>query len=77
MAEKLLLMMSVLLISGCAFLPTPLAWLNYARIGYDVNQMVVGDSTTSDVILSSSVDMDCKLLNALDGEAICVKGPKG
>jgi hypothetical protein len=66
----------LLLISGCTFLPVPLAYLNYLRTAYDVTQIAEGEATTTDNVLSAVVDMDCKLLNALDGEDICKEEPK-
>jgi len=76
MTRNVLLMMSILLISSCTFLPVPLAWLNYVRTGYDVTQIAQAKATTTDNALSAVVDMDCKLLNALDGEDICIERPK-
>jgi hypothetical protein len=66
-----LLLMLILLISGCAFLPAPLAYLNYARTGYDVTQIITDEPTLADKVLSEATDMDCKFFNALDGEDIC------
>jgi len=51
--QVVLIVLVVLLISGCSFLPAPLAYLNYARTGFDVKQVVTGEPTISDVILSS------------------------
>jgi len=75
-ANALLLVLSMSIISGCAFLPAPLAYLNYARAGYDVTQIVADEPTLTDEILSEAVGMDCKIFNALDGEDICVGRPK-
>jgi len=66
-----LLLMLILFIYGCAFLPAPLAYLNYARTGYDVTQIVTDKPTLADKVLSEATDMDCKFFNALDGEDIC------
>jgi hypothetical protein len=71
MRRNLLLMMSILLISSCTFLPVPLAYLNYARTAYDVKQIIADKPTLTDAILSSGTDMDCRLVNALDGEDVC------
>ena len=58
-------------ISGCAFLPAPLAYLNHIRTGYDVTQIVTDEPTLADKVLSEAIHMDCKLFNTLDGEDIC------
>jgi hypothetical protein len=66
----------MLLVTSCTFLPAPLAYLNYARTGYDVTQIVSDEPTLTDKFLSEAVGMDCKIFNALDGEDICVGRPK-
>lgn len=71
MLRNLLLITSILLISNCTFLPVPLIWLNHARTAYDVKQIIEDKPTTTDVILSSGTDMDCRLVNALNGEDVC------
>ena len=76
MTQMAIVVLVLLLISSCSFLPTPLAYLNYARTGFDVKQVVTGEPTISDVILSSSVGMDCQIFNVLDGKDICVERPK-
>jgi len=76
MTQTVMLVLVLLLISGCTFLPVPLAYLNYLRTAYDVTQIAEGEATTTDNALSAVVDMDCKLLNALDGEDICIERPK-
>jgi hypothetical protein len=76
MTQTAIVVLVLLLISGCSFLPAPLAYLNYARTGYDVTQIAEGEATTTDNALSAVVAMDCKLLNALDGEDICIERPK-
>lgn len=73
MTQGVLVGLILLFISGCAFLPAPLAYLNYARTGYDVTQIAEGEATTTDSVLSAATDMDCRLVNALDGEDICIE----
>jgi maltodextrin utilization protein YvdJ len=68
--DKIVIVVSIF-ISGCAFLPVPLTYLNYARTGYDVTQIVTDKPTLADKVLSEATDMDCKFFNALDGEDIC------
>jgi uncharacterized membrane protein len=68
--NKIVIVVSMF-ISGCAFLPAPLAYLNNARTGYDVTQIVSNEPTLAAKILSEATDMDCNFFNALDGEDIC------
>jgi len=62
----------VLMVSGCG-LPVPLSYLNYGRLVYDANQIVQDDTTTTDVALSLTTGMDCKVLNVLGDEDICTR----
>jgi hypothetical protein len=62
----------VLIVSGCA-LPVPLSYLNYGRMAYDTNQVIQDDATTTDVILSLAMGMECKTMNLLDNNDICTR----
>jgi len=62
----------VLIVSGCT-LPMPLSYLNYGRLAYDTSQIVQDDATTTDVILSMTTGMDCKVLNVLGDKDICIR----
>ena len=73
MRPSALLLVLSLAISGCAFLPAPLAYLNYARTGYDVAQIATDGTTLSDKVLSEATDMDCKFSNGLAGGDICTE----
>ena len=73
MTQMVLVVLVLLLISGCSFLPAPLAYLNYARTGFDVKQVVTGEPTLTDTALSATTGMDCQIFNVLDGEDICVE----
>jgi len=51
----------------------PLSYLNYGRLAYDTNQIVQDDTTTTDVVLSMTTGMDCKVLNVLEDKDICIR----
>jgi hypothetical protein len=76
MTQVTLVVLVVLLISSCAFLPAPLAYLNYARTVFDVKQIITKEPTLTDTALSAIIDMDCQIFNVLDGEDICVERPQ-
>ena len=76
MTQVALVGLILLFISGCAFLPAPLTYFNYARTGYDVTQIAEGEATTADSVLSATTDMDCRIFNVLDGKNICIERPK-
>ena len=71
--QVVLIVLVLLLISGCSFLPAPLAYLNYARTGFDVKQIITDEPTLTDTILSETTDMDCRIFNVLGGKDICVE----
>ena len=71
--QVVLVVLVVLLVSSCSFLPAPLAYVNYARTGFDVKQVVTGEPTLTDTALSATTGMDCQIFNVLDGEDICVE----
>jgi len=71
--QVVLIVLVLLLISGCSFLPAPLAYLNYARTGFDVKQIITDEPTLTDTVLSATTDMDCRIFNVLDGKDICIE----
>ena len=73
MTQMAMVVLVLLLISGCSFLPAPLAYLNYTRTGFDVKQIITDEPTLTDTILSETTDMDCRIFNVLDGEDICIE----
>jgi len=73
MTQVVLVGLILLLISGCSFLPAPLAYLNYARTGFDIKQIITDEPTLTDTALSETTDMDCRIFNVLDGKDICIE----
>jgi hypothetical protein len=71
--KKTALFFLTIAVSGCTFLPVPVAYMNYARTGYDVTQIAVDEPTIADSALSAVVDMDCQFFNVLDGKDVCVE----
>jgi len=76
MTQVVLVVLVLLLVSSCSFLPAPLAYLNYARTGFDVKQIITDEPTLADTVLSETTDMDCRIFNVLDGKNICIERPK-
>jgi hypothetical protein len=70
--QVVLIVLVVLLISSCSFLPAPLAYLNYARTGFDIKQIITDEPTLTDTVLSATTDMDCQIFNVLDSKDICI-----
>jgi hypothetical protein len=70
--QVVLVVLVVLIVSSCSFLPAPLAYLNYARTGFDIKQIITDEPTLTDTVLSATTDMDCQIFNVLDGKDICI-----
>ena len=70
--RKLKVVFVALIVSGCA-LPVPLSYVNYGRMAYDANQIIQDDVTTTDVVLGLAMNMECKTMNLLGNEDICVR----
>jgi hypothetical protein len=71
--KKIALFFLTIAVSGCTFLPVPLAYMNYVRTGYDVTRIAEGEPTIADSALSAVVDMDCQFFNVLGGDDVCVE----
>jgi len=74
--QVVLIVLVVLLISSCSFLPAPLAYLNYARTGFDLKQIITDKPTLTDTALSETTGMDCRIFNVLDDKDICIERPQ-
>ena len=76
MTQTAIVVLVLLLISSCSFLPAPLAYLNYARTGFDIKQIITDEPTLTDTALSATTGMDCRIFNVLDDKDICTERPK-
>ena len=61
-----------LMVSGCG-LPMPLSYFSYGWTAYDTHQIVHGDETATDAVLSKTTGMDCRIINALDDKKVCAR----
>jgi len=59
-----------LMVSGCGL---PLTYLRYGFTAYDTHQIINDDATTVDAALSMTMNMDCKVVRALDDREVCAK----
>jgi hypothetical protein len=74
--KAIALLFLTIAVSSCTFLPVPLAYLNYARNGYDVTQIAEDEPTTTDNVLSAVTNMNCQIFNVLDGDNVCKEKTK-
>ena len=70
--KQLLIVVLLFFIMGCA-LPVPLSYGNYIRMTYDTTQIIKGDPTVGDYILSSTTGMECQFLNIVNNQTICAE----
>jgi len=59
-----------LMVSGCG-LPMPLSYFSYGWTAYDTHQIVHGDETATDTVLSKATGMDCQIVNVLEDKEVC------
>ena len=64
-----------LMVSGCG-LPMPLSYFSYGWTAYDTHQIVHGDETATDTVLSKATGMDCRIINALEDREVCIRKVK-
>ena len=60
----------VVMVSGCG-LPMPLSYFSYGWTAYDTHQIIHGDETATDTVLSKATGMDCHIVNALEDKKVC------
>jgi len=70
-----ILLLAVTSITGCG-LPMPLSYFSYGWTAYDTHQIVHGDETATDAVLSKATGMDCQISNALEDREVCVRKVK-
>ncbi len=60
-----------LLLSGCTLLPAPLIYIGYAKTGVDTVQIVKGEPTTGDMLISQITNKECKTTNVFNNKDYC------
>ena len=69
---KLLSLLSILAIAnGCAFIPAPLLYINNIKTVYDTVSFINDTPTSNDIVLSSVMDMNCRVSNVIDDLDVC------
>lgn len=66
----------MLLIAGCAALPSVFTDLSYLKTTADGVSYVVTRKTTTDHLLSVAMDKDCAVLRVIQGQEICQNDKK-
>ena len=58
-------------VSGCTFLPLPLTYISSAKSGIDAVQMLRGEQTINDHIISRLTGKICKTSDWIAGQDFC------
>ena len=69
--KLLSLLLLVVLINGCAFLPAPFIYMNNAKTVYDAISFINDSPTSNDIVLSSLTGMNCRVSNVIDDLDVC------
>ena len=69
--KLLSLLLLVVLINGCAFLPAPLIYMNNVKTVYDTVTFIIDSPTSNDMVLSSVTGMNCRVSNVIDDLDVC------
>jgi len=63
----------LLIASGCSFIPLPLTYMSSAKSGIDIVQLLRGEQTINDRIVSSVVEKTCYTIAWLHGKEYCIE----
>ena len=69
--KLLSLLLLVVLINGCAFIPAPLLYINNVKTVYDTVRFLNDSPTSNDIVLSSVMGMNCRVSNVIDDLDVC------
>ena len=69
--KLLYLLLLVVLINGCAFIPAPFIYMNNAKTVYDTVTFIIDSPTSNDIVLSSITGKTCRVSNLIDDLDVC------
>ena len=70
-----LLILSMVLLSGCAFLPLPFQIASSGKTLYDTARIIENKKTINDELASMMYEQNCKTRNIFEGRAYCIDLP--
>ena len=59
--------------TGCSFIPVPITYMSSAKSGIDAVQLLRGEQTINDRIVSSVVEKTCYTIAWLHGKEYCIE----
>lgn len=68
---RLLLVLPLVLVAGCAFLPLPFQIASSGKTVYDTVRIIENEKTSTDELASLMYEKDCKTRNILEGRSYC------
>tara|TARA_R110002074_G_C12516820_1_gene663871 strand:- start:606 stop:884 length:279 start_codon:yes stop_codon:yes gene_type:complete len=69
---RLLLVLPLVLVAGCAFLPLPLQIASSGKTLYDTARIIENKKTINDELASMMYEQNCKTRNIFEGRAYCI-----
>ena len=69
--KLLFLLLLLISVNGCAFIPLPLIWMNHGKTLYDTISFLADSPTSNDIVLSSMTGMNCRISNVIDDLNVC------
>ena len=60
-------------VAGCSFIPVPITYMSSAKSGIDAVQLLRGEQTINDRIVSSVVEKTCYTIAWLHGKEYCIE----
>ena len=69
--KLLSLLLLVVLINGCAFIPAPFIYMNNLKTVYDTVSFINDSPTSNDIVLSSLTGKNCRVSNVIHDMDVC------
>ena len=69
--KTLSLLVLLVSVSSCAFIPAPLIYMNHGKTLYDTASFLTDSPTSNDIALSSLTGKHCRVFNVVNNQDIC------
>ena len=69
--KLLFLLLLLISVNGCAFIPLPLIWMNHGKTLYDTVSFFTDSPTSNDIVLSSFTGKHCRVFNVVNNQDVC------
>jgi len=69
--KLLFLLLLLISVNGCAFIPAPFIYMNNMKTVYDTISFFTDSPTSNDIVLSAATGMNCRVSNVIDDLDVC------